>query len=263
MGELVDDVMALTGRHMRHIIRVPEKLIGVTIAPVVMVLIFGYLFGSAMTVPGNGNYREYIMAGIFTMVMFSAVGTSAAGVADDLKNGLVDRFRSLPMSRYAVLLGRTFSDLAMTALSCVVMAAVGLLIGWRAHHGLLKTLAGFGLLLLLGFTMCWFGALIGLVVRSPEAVNTIASLMTMPFAFLSNSFVPLDGLPRWMQVMAEWNPISAVVSGCRQLWGNPSTTVSDALPAQHPVITALLTCGVLLAVVAPLSSRAYNRAAAH
>ncbi|MEV5281239.1 MULTISPECIES: ABC transporter permease [unclassified Streptomyces] len=261
MSELVSDTFALTGRHMRHIARVPEKLIGVTIGPVVLVLIFGYLFGSAMSVPG-GNYREYIMAGIFTQVMFSALGTSAAGVADDLNNGLVDRFRSLPMSRYAVLLGRTVSDLAMTALSCVVMAVVGSLIGWRAHNGLLKTIAGFALLLLLGFTMCWLGALLGLLVRSPEAVNSLAMLMSMPFTFLSNAFVPLDGLPRWLQLIAEWNPISAVVSSCRDLWGNPGTVVSGALPAQHPVPTALLVLGLLLAVVAPLAARAYHRAAA-
>ncbi|MFI1224663.1 MULTISPECIES: ABC transporter permease [unclassified Streptomyces] len=261
MRELAMDTAALTGRHMRHIVRVPEKLIGVTVAPVVMVLIFGFIFGSAMTVPGGGNYREYIMAGIFTQVMFSAVGTSAAGVADDLKNGLVDRFRSLPMSRYAVLLGRTFSDMTMTALSCLVMAVVGVLIGWKAHHGILKTLAGFGLLMLLGFSMCWLGALIGLVVRSPEAVNSIASMLVMPFALLSNSFVPLDGLPRWMQVIAEWNPVSSVVSACRDLWGNPSTVVSDALPAQHPLATALLTLGVMLAIVVPLAARAYQRAA--
>ena len=261
MTELVSDTLALTGRHMRHIARVPEKLIGVTIGPVVLVLIFGYLFGSAMNAPG-GNYREYIMAGIFTQVMFSALGTSAAGVADDLHNGLVDRFRSLPMSRYAVLLGRTVSDLTMTALSCVVMAVVGSLIGWRAHNGILQTAAGFGLLLLLGFTMCWLGALLGLLVRSPEAVNSIAMLMSMPFTFLSNAFVPLDGLPRWLQLIAEWNPISAVVSGCRELWGNPGTSVSNALPAQYPVPTALVVLGVLLAVVAPLSARAYHRAAA-
>ncbi|MCG0287083.1 ABC transporter permease [Streptomyces sp. PSAA01] len=261
MRELATDTWLLAGRHMKHIARVPEKLIGVTIAPVVMVLVFGYLFGSAMSVPG-GNYREYIMAGIFTQVMFSAVGTSAAGVADDLKNGLVDRFRSLPMSRYAVLLGRTVSDMAMTALSCLVMALVGLLIGWKAHHGLVKTVAGFGLLLLLGFTMCWIGALIGLVVRSPEAVNTISSLMVLPFALLSNSFVPLDGLPRWMQIIGEWNPISSVVSACRDLWGNPSTVVSDALPAQHPLAAGTLILCTLLIVVAPMAARAYHRAAA-
>ncbi|MCZ4125419.1 ABC transporter permease [Streptomyces sp. H39-S7] len=259
MTELVDDTLALTGRHMRHIARVPEKLIGVTVGPVVLVLVFGYLFGSAMTVPG-GNYHEYIMAGIFTQVMFSAVGTSAAGVAGDLHNGLVDRFRSLPMSRYAVLLGRTFSDLIMTALSCVVMAVVGTLIGWRAHHDPLSTLAGFGLLLLLGFTMCWIGALLGLVVRSPEAVNSVAMLITMPFIFLSNAFVPLGGLPRWLQIIAEWNPISAVVSACRTLWGNEATVTSTAYPSQHPVVASCLTLTLLLVVVVPLTARAYQRA---
>ena len=262
MSQLVADVSVLTGRHMRHILRVPEKLIGVTIAPVVLVLVFGYLFGSAMSIPGGGNYREYIMGGIFTQVMFSAVGITSAGVADDLKNGLVDRFRSLPMSRYAVLMGRTFSDLAMMFLSCIVMAVVGMGIGWRAHRSIWHTLAGFALLVLLGFAMCWLGALLGLVVRSAEAVNTISSLATMPFVFLSNSFVPLEGLPRWIQLLAEWNPISAVVSSCRILWGNPTTTVSNALPSQYPIATSIVTMTVLLAVVAPLAAKAYAKAAA-
>lgn len=261
MSDLVYDTMALTGRHMRHIARVPEKLIGVTIGPVVLVLVFGYLFGSAMSVPGV-NYREYIMAGIFTQVMFSALGTSAAGVAGDLTNGLVDRFRSLPMSRFAVLLGRTVSDLLMTALSCVVMAVVGALIGWRAHHGVLKIIAGFALLLLLGFTMCWLGALLGLVVRSPEAVNSASMLLTMPFIFLSNAFIPLSGLPRWLQVISEWNPISAVVAACRELWGNQGQVANDAFPTHHPVLVSCLTLGVLLALVLPLTTRAYQRAAA-
>ncbi|MFF8813239.1 ABC transporter permease [Streptomyces pactum] len=262
MSELINDTLILTGRHMRHIARVPEKLFGVTLGPVVMVLVFGYLFGSAMTVPGGGGYREYIMAGIFTQVMLSAVGTSAAGVAADLNNGLVDRFRSLPMSRYAVLLGRTVSDLAMTALSCVVMAAVGMAIGWRAHEGIGRALLGFVLLLLLGFGMCWLGALIGLVVRSPEVVNQLAMFIVMPFAFLSNAFVPPDGLPRWLQVISEWNPVSSVVSACRELWGNPTTRVSGAFPAEHPVLVSLTALTALLAVVIPLTARAYQRAAA-
>jgi ABC-2 type transport system permease protein len=261
MSDLAQDTMALTGRHMRHIARVPEKLIGVTVGPVVLVLVFGYLFGSAMSVPGV-NYREYIMAGIFTQVMFSAVGTTAAGVSADLNNGLVDRFRSLPMSRFAVLLGRTVSDLLMTALSCVVMAVVGALIGWRAHHGVLKIVAGFALLLLLGFTMCWLGALLGLVVRSPEAVNSVAMLLTMPFIFLSNAFVPLNGLPRWLQVLAEWNPISAVVASCRRLWGNQAQATEHAFPTDHPVFVSCVVLGVMLALVVPLAARAYQRAAA-
>ncbi len=261
MSDLAYDTMALTGRHMRHIARVPEKLIGVTVGPVVLVLVFGYLFGSAMQVPGV-NYREYIMAGIFTQVMFSAVGTTAAGVSGDLHNGLVDRFRSLPMSRFAVLLGRTVSDLLMTALSCVVMAVVGALIGWRAHNGLLRVAAGFGLLLLLGFAMCWLGALIGLVIRSTEAVNSVAMLLMMPLIFLSNAFVPLNGLPRWLQVIAEWNPISSVVAACRDLWGNQGLTTNDAFPTQHPVLVSCLTLGVALAVLVPLTARAYQRAAA-
>ncbi|MCX4803077.1 ABC transporter permease [Streptomyces sp. NPDC058682] len=263
MSIVLSDSAALVGRHMRHLIRIPEKLIGVTVMPIALVLVFGYLFGSAMEVPGGGDYREYIMAGIFVQMMLAGIGTTAIGVADDLNNGLVDRFRSLPMSQVAVLIGRTVSDLALTFISCIGITVVGLLIGWRPHGNALETVAAFGLLLLLGFAVSWLGVVLALLIRNPEAVSSITTFITMPLSFLSAAFIPLNNLPAWLRTIAEWNPISAVVSACRDLWGNPTAVTADsAFALRHPVPFALAGSVLLLAVMMPLATRAYRRAVA-
>ncbi|MEE1782330.1 ABC transporter permease [Streptomyces sp. SP17BM10] len=262
MTEVFSDTFALAGRQMRHIRRMPEQLLGITVMPVAFVLVFGYLFGSAMQAPGQGGYKEYIMAGIFAQVMLANLTTTAVGVVEDLNNGLVDRFRALPISRSSVLLGRTVADLVLVSWTSAIMALVGYLIGWRAHNGILQTLAGFGLLLLMGFVMSWVGALVGLSLRSPEAVSALAGVVMMPLAFLSNAFVPPQGLPGWMRVVVEWNPVSAVVSAARDLFGNDRGASDGAFPSDHPIIAAVIVMGVLLAVVIPLAGRAYQRAAA-
>ncbi|UYQ64838.1 ABC transporter permease [Streptomyces peucetius] len=262
MTEALSDSFALVGRQMRHIRRMPEQLLGITVMPVAFVIVFGYLFGSAMQVPGQGGYKEYIMAGIFAQVMLANITTTAVGVVNDLNNGLVDRFRALPISRSSVLIGRTVADAVLVTWTCAVMALVGYLIGWRAHNGILQTLAGFGLLLLMGFAMSWLGALIGLTLRNVETVSALSGVIMMPLAFLSNAFVPLDGLPGWLRAIAEWNPVSSVVSASRELFGNEQGAASGALPAQHPIATALIVLVVLLVVVVPLAGRAYQKAAA-
>ncbi|MFJ4283511.1 ABC transporter permease [Streptomyces massasporeus] len=262
MTEALSDSFALVGRQMRHIRRMPEQLLGITVMPVALVVVFGYLFGSAMQVPGEGGYKEYIMAGIFAQVMLANITTTAVGVVGDLNNGLVDRFRALPISRSSVLVGRTVADAVLVAWTCAVMAAVGYLIGWRAHNGVLKTLAGFGLLLLMGFAMSWLGALIGLTLRNAEAVSALAGVVMMPLAFLSNAFVPLDGLPGWLRTIAEWNPVSAVVSASRDLFGNDRGATGGAFPAEHPILSAVVVLLLLIAVTVPLAGRAYQKAAA-
>ncbi|MGW0778777.1 ABC transporter permease [Streptomyces sp. NPDC054802] len=262
MTEALSDSFALVGRQMRHIRRMPEQLLGITVMPVAFVIVFGYLFGSAMQVPGQGGYKEYIMAGIFAQVMLANITTTAVGVVNDLNNGLVDRFRALPISRSSVLVGRTVADAVLVTWTCTVMALVGYLIGWRAHNGILQTLAGFGLLLLMGFAMSWLGALIGLTLRNVETVSALSGVIMMPLAFLSNAFVPLDGLPGWLRTIAEWNPVSSVISASRELFGNERGASGGAFPAQYPIPTALVVLVVLLAVVIPLAGRAYQKAAA-
>ncbi|GAA2358688.1 ABC transporter permease [Streptomyces violaceusniger] len=252
---------ALIGRHLRHLTRTPQQLMSITLMPVVFVLVFGYLFGSAIDVPGGQKYQEYIMAGIFIQVVMSNLGLTALGVVGDLDNGLMDRFRSLPISRAAVLIGRTTNDLILVAWSFVLMSGIGFLIGWRVHNDFLSVLGGFGLLLLLGLATSWLGALLGLALRSAEAVNAIGAIIVMPMSFLSNAFIPLDGLPGWMQSVAEWNPVSAVVLACRKLFGNAGGSTGDSFPMQHPIPMALVLTVALLALVVPLTVRAYEKAA--
>ncbi|MEV7184248.1 ABC transporter permease [Kitasatospora sp. NPDC058063] len=259
-GVLVEGTVCVE-RHLRHLIRMPGKLVSAILLPMVFALLFGVLFGSVIDVPGGG-YHEFIMAGIFTQGVMSAVPNTAVGTVEDLRNGLTDRFRSLPMSGAAVLIGRTVGDTALRALSCLAMAVVGLLIGWRTHTGVLSVLAGFGLLLLFGFVMAWVGALIGLSTGNAETASGVPSVLLMPVMFLSSAFIPLTGLPHWLAVAAEWNPLSAVVGGCRDLWGNPQATASGSFPVQHPVLLSLLWMAVLFALVAPLAVRKYRTAAA-
>ncbi|GGZ25525.1 ABC transporter permease [Streptomyces poonensis] len=259
---LLSDSAALVGRHMTHLRRTPQKIIAVTLMPIMFVVVFGYLFGSSMQVP-QGDYHEYIMAGIFAQMMLSSVINTGVGVAEDLNNGLVERFRSLPMAQISVLIGRTLSDLVLNAISCVAMLPVGFLIGWRLHAGPFEVLAGFLLLLLLGYAMAWLGVLIGLALRHPQAVNSVAMVIVMPLAFLSATFYPLNNLPGWLRTVAEWNPVTTVVTAMRELWGNPTGMGDDpAFPLRYPVSCSLILIAVLLVVVVPLTNRAYRRATA-
>lgn len=261
MTEALTDSIALTGRHLRHIARVPERLLSVTLMPVMYVIVFGYLFGSAMQVEG-GNYREYIMAGIFAQVMLANLQTTAVGVVDDLRNGLVDRFRSLPMSRYAVLIGRTVSDLLLASVAVVVMSGVGYLIGWRLHTGVADVVGAFGILLLLGLGASWLGALLGLSLRNVEAVSAVMSMVMMPLTFLSSAFIPLSGLPDWLRAIAVWNPLSSVVGAVRELFGNPISSGDTSFPSTHPIPIAVVLVVALIALAMPLAARRYRTAQA-
>ena len=256
------DVLALVGRHLRHLRRTPEKIVAVALTPVAMVVILGYLFASVVKVDGSGDYREYIMAGVFAQVGLSCIGITAIGVAGDLGKGLIDRFRSLPLGRAAVLVGHTAADLVVAAMSIVAVALTGLLVGWRVHSGVADTLAGFGLLLLFAYVMLWCGALLGMAMRNLEAINGIAALLLVFFSFLSSSFMPLVGLPGWLRAVAEWNPVSAVSQACRLLWGNSGTVAGGSFPVVHPVAASLVMLGALAAVLVPFTLRVYRTSAA-
>jgi len=259
VARAVSDGAALAGRNLRHIPRVPEKLAMVSFQPIIFVLLFGYLFGSAIAVPG-GNYREYVVAGIFTQMMVLGASTTAVGIADDLNKGLIDRFRSLPIARSALLVGRTTADLALSVFSCVVMACAGFAIGWRITRGFGPAIAGFGLLLLLGFAMAWVGALIGLIIRDAESVNAATFGVLMPVTFLSNAFIPTTHLPGWLREVANWNPVSATVTACRQLFGNQPGALPASWPSQHAVALSGAWSALILLLCVPLAVRAYRRA---
>jgi ABC-2 type transport system permease protein len=223
------------------------------------VVLFGYVFGSAIAVPGGGNYREYLMPGLFSMVTFTSVMALTIQVATDASRGVMDRFRSMPMARSAVPFGRTGADVLTGFLGLAIMAVAGLLVGWRAHNGLLPTLQAFALLCVMRYALSWVGCYLGLVVKNEQTANNLVPLV-FPVTMLSNSFVPTGGMPGWLQFIADWNPVSALTAACRELFGNPGVAAGDVpWPIAHPVAGVLLWSAVLLVIFVPLSIRTYQR----
>jgi ABC-2 type transport system permease protein len=254
----VADGVTLVGREIGHLRRAPGQLIAAMIFPALMVVMFGYVFGSAISVPGGGNYREYLMPGLFAMITFSSVMATTMLVAGDAARGVMDRFRAMPVARSAVPLGWTGSDVIIGLLSLVIMVLFGYLVGWRAHEGLPRALAAFGLLVLLRYALSWVGVYLGLVVRSEETADRMIPLV-FPVSMISNSYVPTGGMPIWLRTIADWNPVSAVVAACRDLFGNPRVTTNLAWPQAHPIVATLLWSALLLAIFVPLSVRQYRR----
>ena len=267
LGQSVSDSLIVAKRNLLRMKRIPEMVIFGLIQPVMFVVLFSYVFGGSINVPGAGLdpgvYREFLMAGIFAQTVTFATAGAGAGIAEDMHKGLIDRFRSLPMTRGAVLTGRTLADLVQTTLTLVVLAVVALLVGWRAHENALKVLAGFGLLLLLGYAFTWIGALIGLSVRTPEAATSGGLIWLFPLTFVSIAFVPSQNMPTALQHVAEWNPFSATVQGARELFGNipPGYPVPDAWPMQHPAWASLIWSVLIIAVFRTLAVRKYKSAA--
>jgi ABC transporter DrrB family efflux protein len=252
--------MVLTRRSLARIVREPETLADVTIQPVIFVLLFAYVFGSAIRIPGGGNYHEYLIGGMLGMGLAGTAPGTAVGLVTDMSSGLIDRFRSLPMSRAAVLAGRTLSDLLTQVIGVVVVAAVGLAIGWRVHTGPGDIAAAFGLALLLGYAFTWAGACLGMTLRSAEAAQQTGFIFFLPLTFISNAFVPTQGMPGWLQAVANWNPLSALAAACRHLFGNPDPATSvRAWPMQHPGLAVVAWSALMLCVFAPLAVRLYRR----
>ncbi|MGL5828226.1 MAG: ABC transporter permease [Angustibacter sp.] len=258
----IGDGLVVAKRNLIKIKRVPDLLVFTTLQPIMFVLLFAYVFGSAIQIEGS-NYREFLMAGIFAQtVTFGAILTGA-GLAEDMQKGIIDRFRSLPMSRSAVLIGRTLSDVVNNMIVVLVMSLTGLAIGWRIRSSVLDAITGFALLLLFSHAMSWVMAYIGLLVPTPEVVNNAAFITLFPLTFLANTFVPTNNLPGVLKTIANWNPVSAVTEASRQLFGNipPNTPAPESWALQHPVLyTAIWVLGIL-AVFVPLATRQYARAA--
>jgi ABC transporter DrrB family efflux protein len=201
------------------------------------------------------------MPGIFVQTVCFTCATTAMGVSNDMSKGLIDRFRSLPMARSAVLVGRTSADLVEGLIGIAVMATCGLAVGWRVHDGFARTVAGFALLVLFGFAMNWLGTIIGLLMRSPEAVQSLVFITLFPITFVANTFVPTENMTPWLRDVADWNPISALVAACRELFGNVGVPYTGgAWPLHHPVPAAFLYSVLLLAIFAPLAVRRYRSA---
>jgi ABC transporter DrrB family efflux protein len=249
-------------RNLIKIKRVPDLLVFSTMSPIMFILLFAYVFGSAIKVPGV-SYREFLIPGIFAQTVIFGSTITGAGLADDIQKGIIDRFRSLPMSRSAVLVGRTGSDVANNVLVIVVMSVTGLLVGWRIRTSVAEAAAGFLLLLVFAYSVSWIMAWVGLVVPSPEVVNNASFMLIFPLTFVANTFVPTNGFPAPLRAIANWNPVSSVTQAARQLFGNtnPAVPVPHYWSLQHPVLYTLAWVVILLAVFIPLSVRQYKRSA--
>ncbi|GGP89479.1 ABC transporter permease [Streptomyces roseolilacinus] len=258
------DSLVVARRNLIRMRRIPEMMIFGLVQPIMFVVLFSYVFGGSMNIGGSTDpsvYRNFLMAGIFAQTVTFATAGAGAGIADDMHKGLIDRFRSLPMARGAVLTGRTLADLVQTALTVVVLAVVALLVGWRIDAGVPKALAAFALLLLLGYAFSWIGALIGLSVRTPEAATSGGLIWLFPVTFTSNAFVDSGRMTPWLRHVAEWNPFSATVQACRELFGNPGVSPSDAWPMQHPVWASVIWSLLIIVVFRTLAVRKYRSAA--
>ncbi len=256
---LVQQSLTVVWRNLLHIKRMPEMLLDVTIQPVMFTLLFAYVFGGSINTPG-ASYREFLLPGIMAQTIVFSCFVVAVGLTNDLAKGIVDRFKSLPMSRASVLVGRSVSSLIHSSLGIVVMAITGLLIGWRMREGVVNALLAFGLLLLFGFSMIWFGIWVGSLMRSVEAVQGFMFTVMFPLTFVADTFAPTEDMPSWLRVIAEWNPVSALTEACRQLWGNGAAAPPDAqFPMQHPVIASIIWSVVFTLIFAPLAMAAFRR----
>ena len=255
-----EDVQVMTYRNLVHVRRDPMQLSDVTIQPVLFTLLFIYVFGAAMVLPGGASYAQFALAGLLVMnLTTSSVGT-AIGLSTDLSTGVISRLRTLPMSPTAILVGRSISDVLAAVLCSVFIAVTGLVVGWRPQTALPSVLAGFAVALLFSYALSWLSASVGMAVSSAETAQGIAFIVVFPLAFVSNVFVPTQGMPAWLATIANWNPVSAVASACRTLWGNPNPSAAiQAWPMQHPVEAAIVWSLLILAICVPLAARLYRR----
>ncbi|MFE0738058.1 ABC transporter permease [Streptomyces sp. NPDC058855] len=257
MTTLAYDGAAVLGRHLLRIRHAPAITVMTQTMPIVFLLFFGYVFGGALAMPG-AEYRSFLVPGLLVATAAGGLMTGMFQAAQDAHRGVMDRFRTLPMSRGAVPLGQALADLVTCAAGTVPMILVGLAMGWRIEGSVPEALAAFGLLLLFRFAMTWVGILLGLASRSEEAAGQLGSA-TFVLPLLSNAYIPTEGMPDHLRAVAEWNPISAVTTAVRVLFGNAPVPADAAWPVAHPVAGALLWSLVLVAVFAPLAVRRYGR----
>lgn len=253
----VTDGWILVRRELWHLRNQPGQLVSALIFPVALVVLFGYVFGSAIAVPGGGDYREYLMPGLFVMTSAFAVLINAMAISAEKSKGVMDRFRSMPTARLAVPFGQTGADIMTGTAATLIMALCGLAVGWRPHDGAARTVAAFALILMFRYAMSWVGVYLGLVLKDEKTVDNLAPLI-FPFTMIANTFVPTAHMPDWLRAIADWNPISAVTAACRQLFGNPgAATAHTAWPLQHPLAATLAWSVALLAAFATLSVRRF------
>ncbi|KAA8890567.1 ABC transporter permease [Nocardia colli] len=261
LSMVVSDSLTIAKRGVIKIRRVPDVLIFSTLSPIMFVLLFAYIFGAAIDVPGvSGGYREFLIAGIFAQTVVFGASFTGAALAEDMQKGIIDRFRSLPMAPSAVLIGRTLSDVVINVVSLTVMSLTGLVVGWRIRGSFLDAVLAYVLLLLFAYAVSWIMAYVGLLVRAPEVFNNASFIVVFPLTFIGNTFVPSEKLPTALRVIAEWNPVSALTQATRDLFGNtsPLSPEPTAWSLRHPEVTTLIWVVVIMVVFVPLAVRQYK-----
>ncbi len=255
----VTDGLAASERVLTKLRHDPTAIVLTLGAPVVMVLIFGYIFGSAISVPGRGSYRDFLVPGLFVTIAANIVPSMVA-MARDATRGVVDRFRSMPISRTAVPFGQAAATAVYGLGNLVLMALCGLVVGWRIHRGVADAVAALALLLAFQVAMTWLGMYLGLILGKEETAAQ-ASILIFPVTTISNVFVPTSGMPGWLRVLADWNPVSALAAAARQLFGSPTGPSNGAWPLEHPIVASLGWTALLLVVFVPLCTARYARPA--
>ncbi len=269
LGWTVHDSIIITRTTILASFRIPEALFFQLIQPVIFVILFAYVFGGAIPIPGADPtsapdaslYRQYLMPGIFGQTVAFAAAASTVGLAEAMQRGIIDRYRALPMSQPAALIGNTIANALRQILTLTVLSITGLIVGWRINDGIWNAILAYLLLLLFAYTVTWVGAFVGLSVRNSETASTAGLIWIFPLTFLSNAFVPITALPTWLQYFAAFNPISSLVLACRELFGNPIGNQPDFWPLQHPVEYTIISCAVVIAIFAPLAVRKFRTAA--
>lgn len=247
----VRDTLAVTKRNLIGLRRVPQLMVFTLIQPVIFVLLFVYVFGGAIQVPGGMPYVEYLIPGIFVQTAVFGSVVTAIGMATDLKSGIIERFRSLPMSALAVLTGRTISDLVRNIFVVIVMAIVGFLVGFRFHNGFVNFILGLLLVLAFGYALSWLFAMIGMAVKDPETAQAASFPIMAPLVFASSVFVPVSSMPSWLQGFATWQPVSVTANAAR--------TLMLGTPSDWAIFWSLFWVVLIIAICAPLAVRSYRR----
>ena len=263
MKNAVSDALVITRRQLLLLVRVPEVLIFSTIQPVMFVLLFRFVFGGSITSGEPGGYVQFLMPGIFVQTVAFTLAGTASGLAEDMTKGLIDRYRSLPIARSALVVGKTLGDSALNIVVLLVMGIAGFIVGWRPTSGPMEIALAFLFLLSFGYALSWVGVLVGLSAKDARVVQNVSFLVTFPLTFLSSAFAPTTGMPRPLQYFAEWNPISTMVAACRELFGlvNHFGVTADSYPSQHPLTMSIIYIFLIMLIFIPLSVRKYNNSA--
>jgi ABC-2 type transport system permease protein/oleandomycin transport system permease protein len=251
MRRLASDTAIIAERNLIRLPRAPELLLAFTVQPIMFLLLFRYVFGGAIKTPGY-SYVDFLIPGIIVQNIAFGGFVTALGLNEDMHKGLIDRFRSLPMARPAVLAGRTISDIVTNALSLTILLITGVIIGFSFHTSFLDALGGVGLLLLFGYAFSWFFAFVGLLTSTPESANSVAFIAVFPLTFISSAFVPVSSMPDVLRAFATVNPFTIVVNAMRHLW--------LGAPAHNYVWGSVVWSLVIIAVFAPLAVARYRRA---